>query len=211
MIILGAKGFAFEVAEIVLENQLDATICFFDDINQYEQKSILNKYRLIQSLDELVNELNSKEATYTFGFGHPKRRYEMYQKLFSTKGKFTSTISASSKISKIETTIAEGCNILSGAIISNQVSIEKGCIIYFNAIITHGCQIGEFVEISPAAVLLGNCQIGAYTHIGAGAKILPHVVIGKNVVVGAGAVVCNDVPDNTVVVGVPAKFLKFNS
>lgn len=44
--------------------------------------------------------------------------------------------------------------------------------------------------------------------IGAGATILPGVTVGKNSVVAAGAVVSKDVPDNTVVGGVPAKAIK---
>jgi acetyltransferase-like isoleucine patch superfamily enzyme len=44
--------------------------------------------------------------------------------------------------------------------------------------------------------------------IGAGATILPGVTIGENAVVAAGAVVSKDVPDNTVVGGIPAKLIK---
>ncbi len=44
--------------------------------------------------------------------------------------------------------------------------------------------------------------------IGAGATILPGVTIGENAVVAAGAVVSKDVAQNTVVGGVPAKFIK---
>jgi len=44
--------------------------------------------------------------------------------------------------------------------------------------------------------------------IGAAASILPGVTIGENAVVAAGAVVTVDVPDNTVVGGVPAKFIR---
>lgn len=44
--------------------------------------------------------------------------------------------------------------------------------------------------------------------IGAAATILPGVVIGENAVVAAGAVVTKDVPDNTIVGGVPTKILK---
>ncbi len=41
--------------------------------------------------------------------------------------------------------------------------------------------------------------------IGAGAMILPGVTVGENAIVAAGAVVTKDVPDNTIVAGVPAK------
>ncbi len=44
--------------------------------------------------------------------------------------------------------------------------------------------------------------------IGAGATILQGVTIGENAVVASGAVVSNDVPDNTVVGGIPAKIIK---
>ena len=44
--------------------------------------------------------------------------------------------------------------------------------------------------------------------IGAAATILPGVTIGENAVVAAGAVVNKDVPDNTIVGGIPAKIIK---
>lgn len=44
--------------------------------------------------------------------------------------------------------------------------------------------------------------------IAANATILPGVTVGENSVVAAGAVVTKDVPDNTIVAGVPAKVMK---
>lgn len=44
--------------------------------------------------------------------------------------------------------------------------------------------------------------------IGAGTVILPGVTVGENAIVAAGAVVTKNVPDNTVVAGVPAKILR---
>jgi acetyltransferase-like isoleucine patch superfamily enzyme len=44
--------------------------------------------------------------------------------------------------------------------------------------------------------------------IGANATILPGVTIGENAVIAAGAVVSKNVPDNTVVGGIPAKIIK---
>ena len=45
--------------------------------------------------------------------------------------------------------------------------------------------------------------------IGSGATILSNVVIGENAIVGAGSVVTRDVPPNAIVVGNPAKLLRF--
>ncbi|ACK98051.1 serine acetyltransferase [Bacillus cereus G9842] len=44
--------------------------------------------------------------------------------------------------------------------------------------------------------------------MGTGAKILGPVSIGNNVVIGANAVVLKDIPDNCMVVGIPAKIVK---
>jgi acetyltransferase-like isoleucine patch superfamily enzyme len=44
--------------------------------------------------------------------------------------------------------------------------------------------------------------------IGAGATILPGVTVGENSVIAAGAIVSKDVPDYTVVGGIPAKIIK---
>ena len=51
-------------------------------------------------------------------------------------------------------------------------------------------------------------HIGNDVWIGGNVTILPGVTIGNNVVVAAGAVVTKDVPDNTLVGGIPAKKIK---
>ena len=50
--------------------------------------------------------------------------------------------------------------------------------------------------------------IGNDVWIGGNVTILPGVTIGNNVVVAAGAVVTEDVPDNCLIGGVPAKKIK---
>lgn len=51
-------------------------------------------------------------------------------------------------------------------------------------------------------------KIGNDVWIGGNCIILPGVTIGNNVIIGAGAVVTKDVPDNSLVVGVPARKIK---
>ena len=51
-------------------------------------------------------------------------------------------------------------------------------------------------------------KIGSKVWIGANVTILPGVTIGDGAVIAAGAVVNKDVEPNTVVGGVPAKFIK---
>ena len=54
-----------------------------------------------------------------------------------------------------------------------------------------------------------STRIGAWADIGVNAVILPGITVGKGSIVGAGAVVTRDVNPFSVVVGVPAKFLRW--
>lgn len=47
--------------------------------------------------------------------------------------------------------------------------------------------------------------VGSHVFIGVNSIVMPGVNIGSNVVVGAGSVVTKDIPDNSVVIGVPAR------
>jgi serine O-acetyltransferase len=50
-------------------------------------------------------------------------------------------------------------------------------------------------------------KIGSRVEIGAGAKILGGITIGDDVIIGANAVVLEDVPSNSLAVGVPARII----
>ncbi len=85
-------------------------------------------------------------------------------------------------------------------------------------------RIGVFTHIGKNCTILPNVLIGRRKpgiksdvyigdncYISTGVTILGPVTIGKNVTIGAGAVVTKDIPDNVVVVGVPAKIIKTKS
>lgn len=204
MIIIGAKGFALEIADIICENIKFEDLFFFDEINETPNQ-IIKQEQLLRNDNDVKQFFLTRGKNYTLGIGHPAFRKKMYDRFQALGGNLVSVISSKALISKLHVTLDAGIIIMPGAVLSNQTRIGKGTMIYYNAIITHEVQIGAFCEISPAAILLGNCKIGDQTHIGAGACILPNIQIGNHVVIGAGAVVTQDVPDNTTVVGVPAK------
>lgn len=53
--------------------------------------------------------------------------------------------------------------------------------------------------------------IGSGCWFGNGVKIVKGVNIGNNVIVGAGSVVVSDMPDNSIVVGVPGKVIRYRT
>ncbi len=121
-----------------------------------------------------------------------------------------------------------------GAIIREKVEIGDGAVIMMGAVINIGAVVGKGTMIDMGAVLGGRATVGEYCHIGAGAVLAgvvepasatpviveDHVLVGANAVViegvhigagavvAAGAVVIEDVPENAVVAGSPARIIK---
>lgn len=107
--------------------------------------------------------------------------------------------------------VGEGTVIMPGAIVNAGSLIGRHCIVNSGAIVEHDNEINDFAHVSPGAALAGNVTIGEGSHIGINATVIQGVTIGKWATVGAGATVLNDVPDYAVVVGTPAKIIKYNN
>lgn len=54
---------------------------------------------------------------------------------------------------------------------------------------------------------IGKISIGDNVFVGAAVIIMPNVEIGNNVIIGAGSIVTKDIPDNSVMIGAPAKLI----
>ena len=121
-----------------------------------------------------------------------------------------------------------------GAILREQVEIGDNAVIMMGAVINIGAVIGAGTMIDMGAILGGRATVGKNCHIGAGAVlagviepasatpvivedgvlvganavVIEGVHVGKGAVVAAGAVVIEDVPENAVVAGCPARVIK---
>lgn len=85
-----------------------------------------------------------------------------------------------------------------------------GIVIHDRCIIGENCVIGSCTTLGGTNHKYNVPELGNNVLVGTGAKIIGPVKIGNNVVIGANAVVVTDVPDNTVVTGVPARVIKEN-
>lgn len=86
------------------------------------------------------------------------------------------------------------------------VSLGDGCQIGHNVVfatLNHGLAPEDRQTTYPAPITLGK-----NVWVGSNSTILQGVTIGDNAVVAAGAVVTKDVPENTIVGGVPARIIR---
>ena len=104
--------------------------------------------------------------------------------------------------------IGGGATIMAGAIVNAGTVLGPNVIVNTGAVVEHDCTIGAHVHVATGARLAGGVTVGEGAHIGIGASIRQNITIGRLAVVGAGAVVVSDVPDEVVVVGVPARMLR---
>lgn len=115
-----------------------------------------------------------------------------------------------------DVTIGLDCSFWFGAVvradgerveIGDRTNIQDGCVLHadpgFPAILGKGVTVGH------RAVIHG-CIVGDDTLIGMSATILNGAKIGKNCIIGAHALVTanTDIPDNSLVMGAPAKVVK---
>lgn len=196
ILLYGASGHAKVICSIceslslVIEAIFDDN-CEIDNLYQYNVK---HKYDKNYKTD----------LPLLISIGSNKVRKMISQQIVHS---FTTLIHPSS-IVDVSVNFGVGTAIFHSATIQRDSLIGNHCIINTNASIDHDCFIDDYVHISPSATLCGNVQVGEGTHIGAGATILPNIKIGKWCVIGGGAVITKDIPNYSLVVGVPGKIIK---
>lgn len=89
--------------------------------------------------------------------------------------------------------------------VGDNVRITSGC-----KFVTHdgGVWVLRNTKQLENADIFGRIIIKDNVHIGMNSIIMPNVTIGNNCIIGCGAVVTKDVPDNSIIGGVPAKYIK---
>lgn len=208
MLIVGAKGFAKEVLEVLYQLNDIENVVFYDDVSEDLPKQLYDRFDILRNAEEVEKYFKNIDNRFTIGIGGPVLRKKMFDKFTDLGGVFTSIISPKANIGHFGNEIKNGTNVMTGTVITNDIHLGKGVLVNLNCTIGHDSTIGDFVEMSPGVHISGNCKIGNYSNIGTNATILPKITIGENVIVGAGSVVTKDIPSNCLVVGVPAKIIK---
>ncbi|WP_312761376.1 acetyltransferase [Epilithonimonas sp.] len=192
--ILGAGGHSKVIIEIAEELGYKI-ISILDDNPTVEN---IFQYKVVHS----SNNINISENLF-LAVGNNINRKKIASKFTAPE---LNLIHPSAVVSK-RTIFGYGNAVMAGVVINSSVKIGNHCIINTSASIDHDCEIDDFVHISPNVSLAGNVRVMEGAHVGIGATVKQDITIGKWSVVGAGAVVVNNVPNNAVVVGNPARLL----
>lgn len=209
VILWGGTGQA-KVVRPIIEYYGSKVVAVFDDTPNLSSPFLdVDLYQGWDEFKKWIQKQNRGNIGFCIAIGNPhgRVRLKLHDKLIE-EGLQPVTVVHPKAIIAENIIIGSGSQVMAGGVIAPEVSIGRQCIINTCASIDHEDVLEDGVEVGPGATLCGLVHAGVNAWICPGATVLPRIRIGNDAVVGAGAVVRNDVPDNTTVVGVPARPIK---
>lgn len=203
ILIFGAGGHGKVVADLI--RALGHEVAGFVDQDGLGRQAEPGGGVVIALQDEILGE--GTVACATVAIGNNRVRLELLERLRGLGYALPALIHPSATMSP-SASIGAGTHVLAGVVVNAAAQIGSGVILNTSAVIEHDCVLHDGVHVSPGAVLAGEVEVGPGAWIGAGAVVINRVKVGAGATVGAGAVVIRDVPQNTTVVGNPARAIK---
>ncbi|MBX3038102.1 MAG: acetyltransferase [Anaerolineales bacterium] len=212
IVILGTGGNCIDILDALLEinrsknEPIYECIGFLDDnpakLNQsFHGVSVLGNLQMAREI---------KECSFVFGIGSVSnfwKRKDILSKLKIEEDRFEIIIHPTASVSQWAN-IGQGTVIFQNAVVTSNAKIGSYVMILPNSIISHDDLIGDFTCVAGGVSISGNVKIGESCYVGANASIKEGIEIGKHCLIGMGSVVLNNVSENSIMVGNPAKFLR---
>jgi len=205
LLILGTHVLAPEVADVASEIPQVSIAGFVENMDRTRCIHQINGLRVYW-----VDEVRALADTHAATCGIATTQRSRFTDQIDAFGMpFATLVHPTAHVSRA-TELGHGTFIGAGSIIGSHSRLGRHVFVNRGALIGHHTCIGDFVSVQPGANIAGACEIGAATYVGMGAIIIDHTKVGSHSVIGAGAVVLEEVPDHVLVVGVPAKIVKWN-
>jgi sugar O-acyltransferase (sialic acid O-acetyltransferase NeuD family) len=200
IIIIGGGGFGREVFSIIDNNQYDV-VGFLDKttgLNLPLPSGLIGDDRLIPNL-----KTRGIADLVVVAIGNLQKRKEIFQTVKKSGLSLPQIIHSSATV-LTSIPLGKGTIIYPGVVVMNDCKIGQGVLLNSGVTLGHDVTVGDFSSINPGAHIAGRIRIGKETLIGLGVSIRENVK-------GAGSLVLNDIPDNSVVYGLPAKIIRSNN
>lgn len=212
LIILGTAGNSIDILDTINDindfqkQSVYQCVGFLDDNNAHWGKEVHG----VKVLGPLHSATQYGDCYFVNGIGSPFnfwRKEEIIAKTNLSVNRFETIIHPTASVSKMSR-LGFGTVIFQNVTITSNVKIGNHIIVLPNTVISHDDIIDDYTCIAGGVCISGEVQIGKLCYLGTNCSIKHNINIGNNVLVGMGSVVLSNIPENTVVVGSPARFLR---
>ena len=206
--IYGSGGHASVIIDLVEKQGQFDIIGLLDDFRNVGES--IGGYPILGGLENFEETYEAySNPSIIIAIGDNYSREQIYRKLISkiSKISFPSVVHPSAIIgSKVN--IARGVVIMAGVVIQTNSTLGNFSFINTKASVDHDVMLCSFSSVGPGCTLGGKCKIGERTAVSIGATILEKVVVGNDSIIGASTLLNYDCPDNTIMYGIPARFVR---
>jgi sugar O-acyltransferase (sialic acid O-acetyltransferase NeuD family) len=213
VVMLGAGGYAAVIHEILNTRSDVLLIGCTDKALGISERSIDEGVTLRilgddDILPQLADQYPGLNAVFALGPDLMDVRARLIRRLDLEKVPALTAIHKSAVVSP-RAKIDDGTVVRGGAVVSTASQIGRCCLVNLGAGIDHDAHLGTNVYVGQGAQISSHVQVGDNVVIEMGASINSRVTIGIGARVTGGAFVNTDVPDYAVVVGVPARVVRY--
>lgn len=159
--------------------------------------------------DEVILDLYAKGVRHAVvGLGNPQVRSKLRKLAVESGFELINAIHPSAILSPA-VKLGTGVVVEAGSVISDNPILDDNVWVGLAVMVAHDTHIGRDSEVGGGAAVGAEVIVGERVMIGMGSVIQSGRRIGDDAIVGSGANVVRDVPARVVVVGNPAKVIRY--
>jgi len=212
LIILGVGGNCIDILDTVREinekseRPVYECIGFLDD----DRETWGEDHEGVEVLGPLEKAASYRDCFFVNGIGSPNNFWKKREILSRTKiplERFATIVHPSASVSKMSQ-LGHGTVVFQNATIASHVRVGHHVVVLPNSVLSHDVSVGDYSCIAGGVCVSGLVTIGQSCYLGTHSSIKEAVMIGDGCLIGMGSVVLDNVQENSVVVGHPARFLR---
>lgn len=209
VVIIGAGGLGRQVLLALEDCNQDSPqyepLGFIVQTQYGKPGDLVNDYPILGDLSWL--EANSKDVYAICALGEPHQRLRLVENARQIGARFCSVIHPSAYLNRW-VVFGEGVFIGHGAMFADHVQVGNFAVVAGVSVIAHDVVVKDFATVTHGVHISGNVTLGEGCYLGVGVNVIDKVSIGAWSLVGAGSVVIRSVPENTTVIGNPARVIE---